>query len=485
MQNTGNFWIDNGYAQLSLLWGQEWASNDPDQVLTSLAQQIYTPTGNQGEYYDKATCTIKQYNKRNWKPPTNLFISVSDNPEKVIVDGKTYYTTPPDFVSKIRLQLSKQNKLCDFCGKLAPTTDAKQYLFPFVIDPAKFGNFYGGLKRGFQLCAQCALAGFAGHLSWIWCRADDTYHFYLFHSDINKLMSLYRDFLRVEFLKEDSRGGNFEPPFRGRYAHEMLLAILLRLFQVLSARSSQASGLDILEELTGARPTSNIPWTLYAITGDYGGNSLAFRSVLQFDRFQRMYRLYEDWIAEMPGDKPATTLEQVFEQFQRRDQKRTETLWRNQIARAILAFEDPTPFVEKFLYDVSIETERPLRSGTLECLTLYLQEVLKMDEQLRKTIAGFGSELGRTAATKKEVGLLYDLRNAKNLDQYLNVLNKIQFTLGLRISERLAQVEPNERVAGTPWMRVKTLLAIYAMNAYLRATAPTHAQSQGEEAQDD
>lgn len=95
MQNTGNFWIDNGYAQLSLLWGQEWASNDSDQVLTSLAQQIYTPTGNQGEYYDKATSTIKQYNKRNWKPPTNLFISVSDNPEKVIVDGKTYYTTPP------------------------------------------------------------------------------------------------------------------------------------------------------------------------------------------------------------------------------------------------------------------------------------------------------------------------------------------------------------------------------------------------------
>lgn len=396
MQNTGNFWIDNGYAQLSLLWGQEWAANDPQTLITSIAQQIYTPTGNQGEYYDKITGTIKSY--------------------------------------------KKQNKVCDFCGKQAPTTDAKQYLFPFVIDPAKFGNFYGGLKRGFQLCAQCTLAGFAGHLSWIWCKADNTYQFYLFRSDINKLMSLYSDVLRVEFLKGDSRGGNFEPPFRGRYAHEMLLAILLRPFQVLSARSSQASGLDILEELTGARPASGLPWTLYAITGDYGGNSLAFRSVLQFDRFQQMYRLYEDWIKnkKMPGDNPATTLEQVFAQFQRRDQKRTETLWLNQIARAILTFEDPTPFVEKFLYDVSIETERPLRRGTLECLTLYLQEVLKMEEQLRKTIAG--------------------LRNAKNLDQYLNVLNKIQFTLGLRINERLAQVEPNERVAVAPWMRVKTLL---------------------------
>jgi hypothetical protein len=30
------------------------------------------------------------------------------------------------------------------------------------------------------------------------------------------------------------------------------------------------------------------------------------------------------------------------------------------------------------------------------------------------------------------------------------------------------RIERGERIAGVPWVRVKTLLSIYAMNAYLR-----------------
>ncbi len=95
-----------------------------------------------------------------------------------------------------------------------------------------------------------------------------------------------------------------------------------------------------------------------------------------------------------------------------------------------------------------------------------------MDERLLKIINGFGYELGRVAAEKSEMGLLYALRNAKNLDQFLEVLNQIQFTLERTINPELLRVEPGERIAGTPWNRVKTLLAIHAMNAYLRTKYP-------------
>jgi hypothetical protein len=76
---------------------------------------------------------------------------------------------------------------------------------------------------------------------------------------------------------------------------------------------------------------------------------------------------------------------------------------------------DPSPSIEAFLYDVCTEIRRALSYGTLEMLQIYLQEVLKMDEKLLNILKGFGYELGRVAAEKSEMGLLYALRNAKTL----------------------------------------------------------------------
>lgn len=66
------------------------------------------------------------------------------------------------------------------------------------------------------------------------------------------------------------------------------------------------------------------------------------------------------------------------------------------------------------------------------------------------------------------MGLLYALRNAKNIDEFYRVLNDIQFRLDLTVPESLLKLERGERIAGAPWRRVKHMLAVYAMNAYLR-----------------
>jgi len=41
----------------------------------------------------------------------------------------------------------------------------------------------------------------------------------------------------------------------------------------------------------------------------------------------------------------------------------------------------------------------------------------------------------------------------------------------MTIPEALLRIEKGERIFGVPWVRVKTLLAIYAMNSYLREYA--------------
>lgn len=90
-----------------------------------------------------------------------------------------------------------------------------------------------------------------------------------------------------------------------------------------------------------------------------------------------------------------------------------------------------------------------------------------MDEQLLNVLKGFGHSLGRAAQEKKEMGLLYALRNSKNPDDFFKVLNDIQYRLELTVPEDLLEIKRGEKIKGSSWLRVKTLLSIYAMNAYL------------------
>jgi hypothetical protein len=148
-----------------------------------------------------------------------------------------------------------------------------------------------------------------------------------------------------------------------------------------------------------------------------------------------------------------------------------------------LEFGDPLPFMEQFLFEVRAKEEnrRPLLRGTLDVLNHYVREVLHMDEQFQRTLAGFGHSLGIAAQQNNEMGLLYALRNAKNPEEFYRVLNDVQFRLQITIPESLLRIEKGERIAGVPWVRVKTLLSIYAMNAYLRKASAQEEETPSQE----
>jgi hypothetical protein len=96
-----------------------------------------------------------------------------------------------------------------------------------------------------------------------------------------------------------------------------------------------------------------------------------------------------------------------------------------------LEFGDPLPFVEQFLFEVRRRKRIavPFFRGTLNVLNHYVREVLHMDEQFQRTLAGFGHSLGIAAQQNNEMGLLYALRNAKNPEEFYRVLNDVQFRL--------------------------------------------------------
>jgi hypothetical protein len=512
---TGNFWIDTGLVVLLGQFGE--GEHSVEEVLQWLQSRLLQPSRNQGEYYDEQAGEIRPYDKVNWVYPTNLFIKVSGVARKIRAaqardqlqkkleelerngEGETalqklradlaylenrlakksddaIFLEPPTF--ELSLKLGKKPDVCDLCGEKAPLTDATMWMYPFVVDPQKFGTFYPGTKRGLRLCARCALAGLAGYLGWLWkAQGRDALHFFIFHSDLREMERLHREVLEPLRVAGE-RGGTAPVVFSGPYVNETTLGLLLALFQ--HVRQSDVltdEARRLLATLLGATDEPPPPITLYAITGT-PGQAFSMKALWEFSKLQRLYRLYESWIELLRAlgiepNNPHQNVIRIFEQFWSRQGQNRETLWRDKIARAILEFGDPSPVIEQFLFEARAKEEnpRPLVRGTMEVLNQYLREVFGMDEQFQRTLAGFGHSLGSAAQQRNEMGLLYALRNAKNPEDFYRVLNDIQFRLELTIPEALLRIEKGERIAGVPWVRVKTLLSTYAMNAFLRRGA--------------
>ena len=463
-KSTGNFWVDNGLVALCALIGE--GEHLFEDILEEVQQRLLQKTGNKAEYLDEATGKVVEYEKVTWIYPTNLFIKVLDSPPK---KGK-YYIRPPS--PKLTLQFKKKRGYCDICGVPARTTEAKMWLVPFVVEPGKFGNFYSGAKRGVNLCHRCAVAGVAGHLTWLWiAQGRDALHLFLFHGDLAEMSRLQQVVLQPLRL-EGGKGGNIRRAFYGSYLHETTLGLLLELFShVRHSDSLTDEGREFLASLLGATADSPpAPLTLYAITGKPGQafNMQVFR---EFSHLHALYRLYEAWIEVLGGDNPQHALTSVFRQFQTKEGNQYNTLWREKIAWAVLEFGDPLPYAEAFLFEARAKEKNPppLYWGTGSVLNHYAKEVLNMDEGLLRVLNGFGHRLGNVAQDKSEMGILYALRNAKNPEEFFRVLNDIQFRLELTVPEKLLEIGQGERIAGSPWVRVKTMLSIYAMNSYLRA----------------
>lgn len=470
---TGNFWVDTGLIVLVQQFGE--GEHSADKVLNWIQNQLLRSSGNRGKYYDENTGEVREYAKVNWVYPTNLFIKVAGRASKVTVevDGEQarLFTAPPRF--ELNLKLGKQLHICDLCGETARLTDAKMWMYPFLVEPSKFGTFYPGTTRRLGLCARCALAGLAAYRGWLWkAQGREALHFFIFHSDLREMLRLHQRVLSPLSI-EGGKGGTARVAFSGPYVNETLLGLLLELFRyVREPGPLPKEAQQVLAEILGAAEAPPVPITLYAISGT-PGQAFQMKAFREFSKLQRLFQLYERWIAllaESRVDNPHNHVARIFEQFWSQRGQSRETIWRERIAQRILEFGDPMPWVEQFLYDARAREQnpRPLVYSSLEVLNHFLQEVLAMDEQLLKILGGFGSTLGSAAHEHNEMGLLYALRNAKNPDDFYRVLNDGQFRLQITVPEALLRIEKGERIAGSPWVRVKTLLSIYAMNSYLR-----------------
>lgn len=473
---TGNFWIDNGLVYLVNQFGKGVFGNE--EILNHLVGKLLQETGNKGEYYDEVTGEVKEYDKVNWVYPTNSFIKSVDTTTpkvKIKIDGKEKTLPVAPFRPNLRLEFTATQNYCYFCGRKDRITKVKMWMFPFVVTQDKFSNFYSQGKGDIFLCPRCALAGLAGYLTWLWIAQGKTVHFFLFYSNLKELQVFHKEVIEPSQIS-GGKGGNVKLPFYGPYLHETTIALLLKLFNYVEGQEEEdqisPEGRDLLARLLGAEEVvPAAPLTLYAVSGVVG-QAFDMKSFQEFSRLHLLYKLYKGWKEKLvKADNPHKAIENIFRQFQVREGNQYNTLWRDKICWAVLEFNDPFPHIESFLFEGRAKEKppSPLVWGTEEVFQYYAKEVLNVDENLLKILRGFGYSLGTKAEEKKDMGLLYALRNAKNVEEFLKILNEIQFRLEITIPEKLLELGQGERIAGTSWLRVKTLLSIFAMNSYIRA----------------
>lgn len=469
---TGNFWIDNGLVVLFDEFGT--GEFEISYIKNKLVKKLTPETGNEDEYYNENLDKIVKYKKRNWIYPSNNFIKAVPPTPKIEINGKKYFVHPPQY--DLKLSFSSKTEVCAICGEKAKLINAKMWMFPFAVEPKKFSNFYSGFKQGTKVCPKCALSGVAGYLGWLWRAQGKRLHVFVFHADLKYLYNLRKNVLVPLEFQEASKAGNIPVEFYGNYLHETVLGLLLRLFKEIKKTEDSSlpeQGLSLLEEILEEK-LKTIQLTLFAFSGTMA-KAFNMDSMFEFSEFNTIYKLYTKWINKFSNieGNPHHIVTQIFRQFQRIENNKIETIWRDKISWAILELRDPTSFIEDFLFEVKYKEQVPLAFGTIEVFELYLKEVTKMDEKLMSVLRGFGHSFGSVAQKEKEMGLLYALRNSKNPEDFFKTLNDIQFRLGLTVPEDLLLIEKGEKIKGSPWLRVKTLLSIYAMNSYLYSTKST------------
>ncbi len=472
---TGNFWIDNGKIQVKCLLGLEDGQEiEFQETLDKLVNEhLVKPTGNKGEFYNLRTGQLESYEKINWVYPANVFVKITPQAKTgagktqeytYTVDGKEkkvpQWEHPP--VYRIEIKLTKKKGSCIFCGDNAAFVDLKQYLYPFLVEPGKFSNFYPSLKTAYQSCPVCALAGVAAFLGTLYRRQGDNLNMFLFHSDDLGFLSRFLDTIRPIIASEEleSRATNFSTDFFGEGLHETMLGFLFYVFSKLYEQETSAQVEEVFSLLLGQEKDVRANLTLVGISGQTkkGFNMTGFT---EFSKLEPLYRLYRSW--RVGGVDPS-----VIKQFMTKEGKSWNSIWRELVARGITDFSEIAQPIEDFIYNVRAKEDNPYPIKDLsQFLGVYHKEVLKMDEDTIKLLTGFGHSLGNKCREENEMGLLYSLRNAKNIDDYLKTLNDIQFRLEITVPEALTRVEKGERIAGQSWQRIKTLLSIYAMNSFL------------------
>jgi len=191
---------------------------------------------------------------------------------------------------------------------------------------------------------------------------------------------------------------------------------------------------------------------------------LQFRKTSEFARFGDLFRFFDQVTEGEDGVDLYNLFNDLFVE-KKRGISIANVIHREKISERLLNFDDITDEVERFTF----EKDRPV-NGLHRFLKVYMtksvNEVIRMEEQIVEMCERIGDRIGKYSHFSKDKGVLFGLRNSKNLTEFLENLNSAQFKMpNEKYSGRLGipkefLLSVNER----NWRQYKSLITIFAKN---------------------
>ncbi|WP_342304175.1 hypothetical protein [Methanolobus sp. ZRKC5] len=527
-KDTGNYWLDSGIVALFNAFdkhkklatnlgvtvkGRRFAVEGPDQqtvvqfisqVIDNLVNMNYiTPTQNKDIWYDEADGEFKLYQKTNFTPFHSALISgvvPSINNKLLIKDmnadlnekfeaaldsfnegteqkakigpkqasnvDKAYVPMDvPKLSLKTALDFETGKNNCSFCGhSIKKGANPTGVNYPWLTSSNKLKNFNPMHKGKLVMCGYCEAASIAVYDLLRYHINGDRLFVALPHAEsLDELRSVWNDIKSYAPTEgNESVYCNFtEQKIPTFHLSENFVYLAIAMYQSIKDYISlgDREDKDAWQRFTSKR------W--YATLG-VKTQSLQFRRNFEFARFGDMF-LFFDQVTE---GEDGVDLFQLFSDLfveKKRGISIANVIHREKICEKMLSFDDISSEVERFTF----EKGRPVR-GLHHFVKIYMiisvKEGSRVDENIVEICESIGDRIGKYSYFTKDKGVLFGLRNSKNLTEFLENLNSAQFKMPnekysgrLRIPKELL-LSINEK----NWRQYKSLITIFAKNPPLK-----------------
>jgi hypothetical protein len=535
-KETGNYWLDSGIVALFAAFdkhkkladslgvkanGRRFVVEGPDQqtvvqfisrVIDDLVNGNYiTPTQNKDIWYDETDGEFKLYQKTNFTPFHSALISgvvPSINNKLLLKDmnadlkekfeaaldsfnketeqkakigpkqasnvDKAYVPMDIPMLSlKTTLDFETGKNNCSFCGRsVKKGMNPTGVNYPWLTSGNKLKNFNPMHKSKLVMCGYCEAASIAVYDLLRYHVNGDRLFVALPHAEnLDELKSVWHDIVSYAPTEgTDNIYCNFtEKKIPTFHLSENFVYLAISMYQSIKDYIS----LRDREDTGSWKRFASKRW--YAALG-VKAQSLQFQRNFEFARFGDLFRFFD----QVTEGEDGVDLFQLFGDLfveKKRGISITNVIHREKICEKLLQFDDITSEVERFTF----EKGRPVR-GLHHFVKIYMVQSVKesslVDENIVEICENIGDRIGKYSYFTNDKGVLFGLRNSKNLTEFLENLNSAQFKM------------PNEKYSGRlripkefllsinekNWRQYKSLITIFAKNPPLKKEGETESE---------
>lgn len=390
---------------------------------------------NQVKWADKSRHLLpKEYS--HLQKRLNSFLSENKlkniNASAMLLDGPN--EVRPKVKIDIKSEFKKKEKgYCCLCGQPSVIlSEVGSTVLPLLTGTSGGLSFNSEGGNPEKACWKCALLGkFVPENGFYYCSGDDLFMFLPYSRSLKKMEAVLRSMKSV-IIDDPNYNQNFQISL-GKYFQkdfEISMAFFYTLFQELEKNNMSDNEIDLPAIWQIITDTAEVEF--YVLYARYQGKTFGIKSLWPFKDVTYIFRFFHELIRH----SPLIDIKEVMRLLVDYDAKNDGmTLYRNRICERILKKRSILNLIEQYVFHSNRSEKIGYIQPLFDFLVFYETLIgggkhMTQDEQNVAVKLGrrLGSVLGKSEQGRKSY--LYSLRRARNREDFMEQINRLQFRLG-------------------------------------------------------